>query len=121
MRRWLDAFEHDRDAFRELLDPEIEWAPFEETHTPSYGIEGAMRIRDQWFDTWREHTMDLEEVIEGGDDVVVSVHMTARGRASGVEVDVRLHDHFRVRDGRIVYVFEHEDRREALEAAGLEE
>jgi hypothetical protein len=31
----------------ELLDPEIEWAPFEESHAPSRGIEGAMRIRDE--------------------------------------------------------------------------
>jgi hypothetical protein len=29
--------------------------------------------------------------------------------------------HFRLRDGRVVYVFEHQEQAEALEAAGLSE
>ena len=121
VRRWIWAFENDTDAFRDTLHPEIEWSPFEESHTPSYAIEGAMRIRNQWLDTWDEHRVDLEEMNEEGDNVVVSAHVTARGRASGVEVDVRLHFHFKVRDGKVVYVFEHEDKAAALEAAGLPE
>jgi len=28
------------------IHPEIEWSPFEESHTPSYGVEGALRIRN---------------------------------------------------------------------------
>jgi ketosteroid isomerase-like protein len=42
-----------------------------------------------------------------------------RGRVSGVEVDVHLHMHFKVRDGKIIYVFEYEDQAAALKAAGL--
>ena len=121
VRRWLWAFENDADAFLNTIDPEIEWFPFEESHTRSYGVEGAMRIRNQWINTWDDHRIDLDEVIEEGDSVVASVHITARGEASGAEVDVRLHGHFKVRDDRIVYVFEHEDRTSALEAAGLSE
>jgi ketosteroid isomerase-like protein len=121
VRRWLWAFESDTDAFRDTIHPEIEWFPFEESHTPSYGVEGAMRIRNQWIDTWDEHRIDIEELIEEGDSVVASLHVTARGQASGVEVDVRLHGHFKVRDDKIVYVFEHEDRAAALEAVGLRE
>ncbi len=121
VRRWFWAFENDTEAFRHTLHPEIEWSPFEESHTPSYGVEGAMRIRNQWLDTWDEHRFDLEEVIEEGESVVASVHITARGKASGVEVDVRLHGHFKVREGKIVYLFEHDDRAAALEAAGLRE
>jgi ketosteroid isomerase-like protein len=119
--RFLWAFENDTDAFRDTLHSEIEWSPFEESHTPSYGVEGAMRIRNQWLDTWDEHRIDLEEVIEEGDNVVALIHITARGKASGVEVDVRLHGHFKVRDDKVVYLFEHEDRAAALEAAGLRE
>jgi ketosteroid isomerase-like protein len=117
--KWLDAFEHGRDALRELAHPEIEWAPFEESHTPSHGIEAAMQLRDQWMEIWGEHQIEVEEVWDGGDDVVVAHHVTARGRASGVDVDVRLYGHFRVREAKIVYVFEYQDRGEALEAAGL--
>jgi ketosteroid isomerase-like protein len=105
VRQFLWAFENDADAFR----------------TPSYGIEAALRNRSQWFDTWGEHRLDLEDVIEHGNNVVASVHITARGEASGVEVDVRFHAHFKVRDGKVVYIFDHEDKAAALEAAGLAE
>jgi ketosteroid isomerase-like protein len=106
-RRWLWAFENDTDAFRDTLHPEIEWFPFEDDHSPSYGVDG--------------HRIDLEELIERGDSVVASIHVTARGKTSGVEVDARLHLHFAVREGKVVYVFEHADRAAALEAVRLRE
>jgi len=40
---------------------------------------------------------------------------------SGVEVDLRVYQHFKLRDGKIVYCYEYADRSEALEAAGLSE
>ena len=121
VRRFLWAFENDGEAFRETLHPEIEWCPFEEGHTPSFGPEGGMRIRNAWLDSWDEHRIDIEDVIDAGDDVVASLHMTARGKGSGVETDNRLYPHFKVRDGKVVYMFEHEDKAEALEAVGLRE
>jgi ketosteroid isomerase-like protein len=121
VQRWFDTFADDPDAFRDTLHPEIEWFPFEENHTPSHGVEGGMRIRNQWMGSWDEMRVDVEDVVDEGENVVASVHVTARGKASGVEVDVRLHLHFKVRDEKIVYVFEHEDKAAALEAVGLSE
>src|SRR5215216_5517285 len=117
VQRWIASFDSDADAFRDTLHPEIEWLPFEENHTPSRGIAGAMQIRNQWRDTWDEMRARLEEVVDGSDSVVASIHVMGRGKGSGVEVDVRLHLHFKVRDGKIVYLFEHTDRAAALEAA----
>jgi ketosteroid isomerase-like protein len=121
VQRWIDTFADDPDAFRETLHPEIEWFPFEENHTPSHGVEGGMRIRNQWMGSWDEMRVDVEDVVAESENIVASVHVTARGKASGVEVDVRLHLHFKVRDEKIVYVFEHEDKAAALEAVGLSE
>jgi ketosteroid isomerase-like protein len=121
VRRFASAFESDSDAFRDTLHPEIEWFPIEENRTPTKGIEAAMRNRNAWLDTWEEHSLKLEEVIEDGDDVVALVHITARGAASGVKADVHFYAQFKVRDGKIVYIYDHEDRGEALEAAGLRE
>ncbi len=121
VRRFLWAFENDGEAFRDALHSEIEWCPFEEGHTPSFGPGGAMRIRNGWLEAWDEHRIDIEEIIDAGDDVVASLHLTARGKASGVEVDVRLYLHFKLRDGTVVYVYEHEHEAEALEAVGLRE
>jgi ketosteroid isomerase-like protein len=70
-------------------------------------------------DTWHDHRHDVEEVIEDGDDVVASVHIKARGRASGVEVDVRFYAQIKVRDGKVAYIYDHDHRAAALEAAGL--
>jgi ketosteroid isomerase-like protein len=122
VRRFLAAFESpDTDAFRDTLHPEIEWYPIEKERRPTKGIEAAMWDINQWLDTWEEHRLDLEEVIEDGDNVVASVHIKARGKASGVEVDVRFYPHIKVRDGKVVYIYDHEDREAALEAAGLRE
>jgi len=119
VRDFVAAFEDDDDAFRAVLHPEIEWYPIEENRTPTHGIEAALWNRNQWLDTWDEHQLDLEEVIEDGDDVVAGVHITARGRGSGVEADVRFYAQFKVRDGKVVYIYDHDDRTRALEAAGL--
>jgi ketosteroid isomerase-like protein len=121
VRRFVASFESDTDEFRDTLHPEIEWFPLEENRTPTRGVEAAMWNRNAWLDTWDEHSLNLEEVIEDGDDVVVGVHITARGAASGVEADVRFYAQFKVRDGKIVYIYDHEDREAALEAAGLSE
>ena len=60
-------------------------------------------------------------MIEGGDGVVARVHLKGRGRSSGVEADVRFSAQFKVRDGKVAYVYDHGDRGAALEAAGLRE
>jgi ketosteroid isomerase-like protein len=121
VRRWIWAFENDTDVFRGSLHPDIEWYPIEENRTPTRGIEAAMWNRNQWIDTWEEHRLDVEEVIEDGESVVALVHIQARGKASGVEVDVRFYAQIKVRDDKIVYIYDHEDRAAALEAAGLSE
>ena len=121
VRRCLWALENDTDAFRNTLSPEIEWFPIEENQRRLSGVEAVMRNMNEWLDTWDEHRIDLEEVIEQGDSVVASIHITARGKASGVETDVRFYAQFKVRDHRIVYVYDHTDRASAFEAAGSEE
>jgi ketosteroid isomerase-like protein len=119
VRRWFWAFEHDAALFREMLHPEIEWFPIEENHMPRYGIEAALQNRNEWLDTWDEHRFDLEEVFKEGDNVVVLVHIVAQGKASRIEVDLRFYAQIKVRDGKIIYIYDHEDRAAALEAAGL--
>lgn len=122
VQRWLLAFDNNTDTFSQLTHPEIEWMPYEDNHTPSNGLSGAMRIRNSWLDVWDEHRLEIDETLDGGgDDVVATVHLIGRGKASGVEVHVRLYGHIKMRDGKVVYVYEHEDRAAAVRAAGLAE
>jgi ketosteroid isomerase-like protein len=121
VRRWVWAFDNDTDAFRELLHPEIEWMPFEDNNTPSHGVDAALRIRNGWLDAWDEHSADIHELLDGGgEDVLGVATLIGRGKASGVGVDVRLFAHFKVRDDKVVYIYEYQDRAAALEAVGLE-
>jgi ketosteroid isomerase-like protein len=116
------AFVNDTDTFRELLHPDIEWMPFEDNNTPSYGLDGAMRIRNGWLDAWDEYSIEVHETLDaGGEGVFAGGTLFGRGKTSGIEVDVRLYGHFKVRDGKVVYFYEYQDRAEALKAVGLEE
>src|SRR3954447_5121710 len=121
VQRFISAFEADTDSFRDCLHPEIEWFPIEENRTPTRGVEAAMWNRNEWLDTWEQHRFGLEEVVENGDDVVVGVHIQARGKGSGIETDLRFYPQFKVRDGKVAYIYDHEDKGAALEAAGLSE
>jgi ketosteroid isomerase-like protein len=119
VRRFLAAFEGDDDAFRQTLDPEIEWCPIEENRVPLHGVTAAVRNRNAWLDTWDEHQFDVDEVVEEGDDVVALIHLAGRGKGSGATADIRFYAQVKVRDGKIAYIHDHEDRAAALEAAGI--
>ena len=118
--RWLLAFGSDRDAFSAVTHPEIEWMPFEEGHTPSHGLDAALRLRDRWLGAWEE-SITIEEIWGRGDDVFLAATLVGRRKASGAEVEMRFYGHCRVRDGKVSYCYEHLSRDEALKAAGLEE
>src|SRR5438046_1505630 len=121
VRRWVWAFDNDTDAFRELLHPEIEWMPIEDNNTPAYGLDHAMSIRNGWLDAWDEHNADVHEMLDGGgEDVMGAATLIGRGKVSGVGVDLHIYVHFKVRDGKVVYIYEYQDRSAALKAVGLE-
>jgi ketosteroid isomerase-like protein len=104
--RALSAYEDDEEAWLEYLDPEIEWTPFEEGR-PSVGREQAVRIRRQWLDTWEVHNLEVETLLASGNDVIATIHLIGRGKASDVPVDVRLYLVFSVQDGLITRIIEH--------------
>jgi ketosteroid isomerase-like protein len=121
IRRWFWAFENDAEAFEAALHPDVEWFPIDENYGRVHGIEAALRNRTEWLDAWDEHRLDAEEVAAEGDGAVVAVHITARGRTSGADVDLRFYVHFRLRDDKVAYIRDYENRAVALEAAGLQE
>lgn len=119
VRRFMLAFEADDAAFGATLDPEVVWFPIDENRVPLRGLEAALRNRRAWLETWDEHRVDVDEVIEDGDAVVVSVHITGRGKVSGAPADIHFYPQFTARGGRVAYIYDHEDRAAALQAAGL--
>ena len=66
------------------------------------GRDAFQRMLEQWLEPWRDFRAEPLEVTEEGDAVVASVHQSATGRESGIEVDMDLAYLIRVRDGLLV-------------------
>ena len=121
VQRSIAAFEDDEETWLATIDPSHAWYPLEEGNVPSHGIDAARAIRTRWLESWGSHRIDVEEILDGGDSVVACLHLTGTGTGSGVEVDLRIYMHWKLRDGKMVYLYEYADRDEALTAAGLSE
>jgi len=109
----------------DTLDPEIEWhgmvGGFDEGRV-ARGHEEVNQGFADYFRTWDRLELRADRYIDAGrDDVVVFLHEVAKGRASGIVVEMDLGVVMTVRDGKIIRVRSFADRDEALEAAGLSE
>jgi ketosteroid isomerase-like protein len=76
---------------------------------------------ERWEAEWERIELIPEEYIDAGDQVVVVVRYSGRGRASGIELEDRLFEVHTLRDGKVARKRDFKTRSEALEAAGLSE
>jgi ketosteroid isomerase-like protein len=84
-----------------------------------HGREGVLGMAVDWTEGLADWSMTAEEFIDTGSRVVVRVHQTGRGEASGVPMTSDYWFIFTVRAGKIVRWDMHADRSDALEAVGL--
>ncbi len=86
------------------------------------GIEDLRTLYRDWYEVWEDYEELLEELLDAGDQVVTVATGHGRGRASGVEVDLKHQAGvWTIRDEKVVRVVWFPTRAEALEAAGLSE
>jgi ketosteroid isomerase-like protein len=129
LRSLFDAVaRRDTATATKVYDPEVEW---DNTRGPLQGLierkvyrgyEGLgswwHEYREPWENVWDE----VEELIDAGDQVVSVQTIHARGRGSGVAVDLaHVATVWTFRQGKIVRVALFTSRAEALEAVGLSE
>ena len=100
-------------------DDDVVFNPAEEA--PLQGRDAVLSYIQRWEEPWDDYELKAEEFLDAGECVIVTVHVTARGVASGVEVDARSHQVHTLRDGRLIRMDEYLERDKALEAAGLTE
>ena len=120
----VDAWNRgDREAWLTLWDEEAEFYPLRaQLEGESYsGHEGLERFLAEMTEDWEEVRFEIEETRDAGEQVVGIGRFRARGRASGVDLDVPLGVFTRVRRGKIVYTRLFSEPAEALEAARLRE
>ena len=126
VRESLSAFtDGGIDAVMEFWDAEISWRAIEgapDDVGEMRGPEAVRRYLQDWLDMFDDVTNVPEEVLDLGDDRVVTVqHATGRAKASGVQTDIRYAVVYTLRDRKIVRGREYIDLNEALEALRLRE
>jgi ketosteroid isomerase-like protein len=83
------------------------------------GFDGVRRWLDDWGAAWDEWHVEVEEILDAGDAVLALIRQTARGHASGMEMDSHDGMLFTMRDGKVVALDYYTGRERALAAAGL--
>ena len=86
-----------------------------------HGHEGVRMFWHQWLDAWEHVDLDLEELLDAGEDVVAVVTQRNRGRSSGIVVEQEHAAIWTVRDGKIVRMRVFDNLAAALEFAVLAE
>jgi ketosteroid isomerase-like protein len=109
----------DVDEALTYADPGIVWNPVEESSAQGHEAVRASLVR--WKSEWDDYELIPEEFADMGDHVVATVRLRGRGRGSGIEVDARFYDVYKLRDGKIVRMDQFTEQSEALEAARLRE
>lgn len=66
----------------------------------SRGREGYRRFLEWIFDEFDEPRAEIDEIIEAGDQVLVSFTLRGRGKQSGVAVDMSLFQLWTMREGK---------------------
>lgn len=125
VRKLLDVYnEKSFAANLDMIDPEIVWDMSRIEFLERAVYRGILELREftrDWGEGWEFDRVEIEEVADAGDDVVVWVHQTGRGRGSGIEIDQRFAQVWTLRDGRAVGMVMYPTFEEALEAAGIPE
>ena len=85
------------------------------------GMEGLRDLWLEWLEPWESYRVEIENVIDAGDDVVVLTRDYGRRPGMTAEVSVLGAAVWTVRDGKIARAGFYAHRGEALEAVGLSE
>ena len=123
VRRVYDALSQgDFERALEDAEPDFEWMPPEQDiQGPVQGAESLRRFLKDQNEAFEDFRVEAEELKEHGDQVLALIRVRGRGRASGVEFDIRAATLWTFRGGRLIRGQVFPEREKALEAAGLRE
>jgi ketosteroid isomerase-like protein len=125
-RRLLDVWSsRDIDALIAGCDPEVEWhSTFAAVGGAVYhGHDGLRSYQRDMEDAWGgDIRLEPELFFDLGGELTLSFHVVhARGKHSGVEVEMPIAGVFRWRDGLMIYFKGFADRAQALAELGVSE
>ena len=109
----------DLEAVLAECDPDVEWHPHLATlgGKPILGHTGVRKYLASLKQEWESFHHEPEEFFDLGDQVVAFLHTSARGRSSGIDIDVRVGHLLAFRNGKVLRFVTFLDRDDALKAA----
>ena len=120
VRQAYDHLSRTGDFPWDLIDPEVE------VHDPPslpdaeirHGREGLRATLESVAKSFDHVVFEVEQIYDAGDDVVVFIRMHARGKESGIALDVAVAHLITLDNGKLIRI-RAMGREEAMEAAGL--
>ena len=111
------------DASMRYYAPEVEWSTTDVAiERATYrGHDGVRRFFGSLDDEFNDLRFDVEDLIDAGETVILTLRVGGRGKTSGAPVELTTFYVCPVRDGMIYRVRTYPERAGALEAAGLSE
>jgi len=123
----LRGFEHFRATggpLPEILASDFVWDmstfrgwPEKQTYE---GAEGTRQFLVDWTSAFDDWSIELESLLDAGDQVVAVCRQSGRAKVTGAPVDMLIGQVFTFRDGLQTRMQMYADPAEALKAAGLE-
>jgi uncharacterized protein len=107
-RQYLASAAGDLEALRETLAPDVEWTemagfPLAGTYRTPVGV--TSNVMEKLAADWEDWIAHDDTYVVDGENVVVLARYTARNRATGKQLAVRVAHHFVVR-GELIVRFE---------------
>ena len=84
------------------------------------GIEGVRSYTRSFLEPWQRITIEAEELIEAGDNVIAAVLQRGVGEGSGIATELRYYHLWSLRAGKVIRLETFRERAPARAAAGLE-
>jgi ketosteroid isomerase-like protein len=107
-------------AAAEYASDEMEWHPYlaHLRAEPFRGPDGVLEFMSELFANFEDFRIERQRFIEVADSVIVFCSSTARGRVSGVELNIDTIHVWDLRDGKVARLSAYLHTEEVVEAVG---
>jgi ketosteroid isomerase-like protein len=121
-RRFHDHFDRTGEPLWEVVDSEIEIHDHDIPDAGAYhGLAGYTKWLTNWGETFESYGMELERLVDAGDQVVSLIVMRVTGRISRVSVERQDAIVSTFQAGKITRIDYYNDQAQALAAVSLSE